>query len=246
MEDFLFFKHVNKSFYTLKEETKVLKDINFSVKKGEIVALVGPSGCGKTTLLNLICGLINPDEGIVERRGTIGYMFQKDQLFDWRTIYKNITIGPEISKVNLDNDKIEEMLKKYDLYEFKDYYPKQLSGGMRQRVALLRTLALDPDILLLDEPFSSLDYQTKIKVQEDIYKIIKDTNKTTILVTHDISEAISMADRVLVLTNRPTTIKSMHTIKLDIMGDKTPLKARNSDKFKDYFNILWKELDFNE
>lgn len=246
MERILNFKQVSKSFFTLKEETKVLEDINFYVNKGEIIALVGPSGCGKTTLLNLICGLIEPDVGEIERNGTIGYMFQKDQLFDWRTIYKNITIGPEISKIKVDQEKIENMLKKYDLYEFKDFYPKQLSGGMRQRVALLRTLALDPDILLLDEPFSSLDYQTKIKVQEDMYKIIKDSNKTTILVTHDISEAISMADRVLVLSNRPTTIKSMHDINLSIEGTKTPLKARNSNEFKDYFNLLWKELDFYE
>lgn len=246
MERILNFKQVSKSFFTLKEETKVLEDINFYVNKGEIIALVGPSGCGKTTLLNLICGLIEPDVGEIERNGTIGYMFQKDQLFDWRTIYKNITIGPEISKIKVEQEKIENMLKKYDLYEFKDFYPKQLSGGMRQRVALLRTLALDPDILLLDEPFSSLDYQTKIKVQEDMYKIIKDSNKTTILVTHDISEAISMADRVLVLSNRPTTIKSMHDINLSIEGTKTPLKARNSNEFKDYFNLLWKELDFYE
>ena len=246
MERILNFKQVSKSFFTLKEETKVLEDINFYVNKGEIIALVGPSGCGKTTLLNLICGLIEPDVGEIERNGTIGYMFQKDQLFDWRTIYKNITIGPEISKIKVVQEKIENMLKKYDLYEFKDFYPKQLSGGMRQRVALLRTLALDPDILLLDEPFSSLDYQTKIKVQEDMYKIIKDSNKTTILVTHDISEAISMADRVLVLSNRPTTIKSMHDINLSIEGTKTPLKARNSNEFKDYFNLLWKELDFYE
>lgn len=246
MERILNFKQVSKSFFTLKEETKVLEDINFYVNKGEIIALVGPSGCGKTTLLNLICGLIEPDVGEIEINGTIGYMFQKDQLFDWRTIYKNITIGPEISKIKVEQEKIENMLKKYDLYEFKDFYPKQLSGGMRQRVALLRTLALDPDILLLDEPFSSLDYQTKIKVQEDMYKIIKDSNKTTILVTHDISEAISMADRVLVLSNRPTTIKSMHDINLSIEGTKTPLKARNSNEFKDYFNLLWKELDFYE
>lgn len=246
MENFLTFENVSKSFYSLKEETKVLQNISFNVKKGEIVALVGPSGCGKTTLLNLICGLTTPDEGNIVRKGTIGYMFQKDQLFDWRTVYKNITIGPEIAKKGIDKKKIETMLEKYELYEFKDYYPKQLSGGMRQRVALLRTLALNPDILLLDEPFSSLDYQTKIKVQEDMYKIIQNENKTAILVTHDISEAIAMADKVIVLTKRPTTIKGIHEIHLDIEGKKTPLKARNSSRFKEYFNLLWKELDFDE
>lgn len=246
MKEILRFNKVYKSFYTLKEETKVLEDISFNVFEGEIVALVGPSGCGKTTLLNLICGLISPDEGEVIRKGKVGYMFQKDQLFEWRTIYKNITIGPEISKMKIDDNKIINMLKKYDLYDFKDYYPKELSGGMRQRVALLRTLALDPDILLLDEPFSSLDYQTKIKVQEDMYKIIKEEKKTVILVTHDISEAISMADRIIVLTKRPTTIKSVHNIDLGLIEDKTPLKARSVDKYKDYFNLLWKELDYYE
>jgi len=246
MKEILRFNKVYKSFYTLKEETKVLEDISFNVFEGEIVALVGPSGCGKTTLLNLICGLISPDEGEVIRKGKVGYMFQKEQLFEWRTIYKNITIGPEISKIKIDDNKIINMLKKYDLYDFKDYYPKELSGGMRQRVALLRTLALDPDILLLDEPFSSLDYQTKIKVQEDMYKIIKEEKKTVILVTHDISEAISMADRIIVLTKRPTTIKSVHNIDLGLIEDKTPLKARSVDKYKDYFNLLWKELDYYE
>lgn len=245
MKEILRFNKVYKSFYTLKDETKVLEDISFNVYEGEIVALVGPSGCGKTTLLNLICGLFSPDEGEVIRRGKVGYMFQKDQLFEWRTIYKNITIGPEISRVKIDDERIINMLKKYDLYDFKDYYPKELSGGMRQRVALLRTLALDPDILLLDEPFSSLDYQTKIKVQEDMYKIIKEEKKTVILVTHDISEAISMADRIIVLTKRPTTIKSVHNIDLGLL-DKTPLKARSVEKYKDYFNLLWKELDYYE
>ena len=246
MSCYLSFKNVDKSFYMIKEETKVLENINFEVNKGEIVAIVGPSGCGKSTILNLICNLIKPDSGEIKINGKIGYMFQKDQLFDWRTVYKNITLGPEIAKVKIDQESIDNMLKKYGLYEFKDYYPKQLSGGMRQRVALLRTLALNPDILLLDEPFSSLDYQTKINVQEDMYKIIKDKKKTAILVTHDITEAIAMADVVIVLTKRPTTIKVIHKIDLKIEGEKSPLKARNSPLFKEYFNLLWKELDFDE
>ena len=246
MSCYLSFKNVDKSFYMIKEETKVLENINFEVNKGEIVAIVGPSGCGKSTILNLICNLIKPDSGEIKINGKIGYMFKKDQLFDWRTVYKNITLGPEIAKVKIDQESIDNMLKKYGLYEFKDYYPKQLSGGMRQRVALLRTLALNPDILLLDEPFSSLDYQTKINVQEDMYKIIKDEKKTAILVTHDITEAIAMADVVIVLTKRPTTIKVIHKIDLKIEGEKSPLKARNSPLFKEYFNLLWKELDFDE
>ena len=236
------FNKVNKSFISEKEITNVLKDISFKVNQGEIVAIVGPSGCGKTTLLNLISGLIKPDDGNILIHGKIGYMFQKDNLFEWRNVYKNITLGLEINKKEINKSKIDEILKKYGLYEFKEYYPKQLSGGMRQRVALIRTLILNPDILLLDEPFSSLDYQSKIIVQEDIYKIIKESKKTTLIVTHDISEAIALADYVYVLSKRPSTIKSKHKINLNI-DNKTPLKARNSVRFKEYFNILLEELN---
>ena len=236
------FNKVNKTFISEKEITNVLKDISFKVNQGEIVAIVGPSGCGKTTLLNLISGLIKPDDGNILIHGKIGYMFQKDNLFEWRNVYKNITLGLEINKKEINKSKIDEILKKYGLYEFKDFYPKQLSGGMRQRVALIRTLILNPDILLLDEPFSSLDYQSKIIVQEDIYKIIKESKKTTLIVTHDISEAIALADYVYVLSKRPSTIKAKHKINLNI-DNKTPLKVRNSVKFKEYFNILWEELN---
>ena len=236
------FNKVNKTFISEKEITNVLKDISFKVNQGEIVAIVGPSGCGKTTLLNLISGLIKPDDGNILIHGKIGYMFQKDNLFEWRNVYKNITLGLEINKKEINKAKIDEILKKYGLYEFKEYYPKQLSGGMRQRVALIRTLILNPDILLLDEPFSSLDYQSKIIVQEDIYKIIKESKKTTLIVTHDISEAIALADYVYVLSKRPSTIKAKHKINLNI-DNKTPLKARNSVRFKEYFNILWEELN---
>ncbi|CCZ84774.1 MAG TPA: ABC transporter ATP-binding protein [Candidatus Caccosoma faecigallinarum] len=246
MENKITFTNVNKSFYSLKEETVVLNQISFDVKKGEIVAIVGPSGCGKSTLLNLISGLIQPDSGKIEINGKVGYMFQKDHLFEWRTVYKNITLGPEIAKIKIEPEKIDQILKKYGLYDFKNHYPKELSGGMRQRVALLRTLALDPDILLLDEPFSSLDYQTKITVQDDIYKIIKDAQKTTLLVTHDITEAIAMADRVIVLTKRPSTIKAIYDIELDLKEEKTPLLSRNSPKFKEYFNLIWEALDIHE
>lgn len=246
MENKITFANVNKSFYSLKEETVVLNQISFDVKKGEIVAIVGPSGCGKSTLLNLISGLIQPDSGKIEINGKVGYMFQKDHLFEWRTVYKNITLGPEIAKIKIEPEKIDQILKKYGLYDFKNHYPKELSGGMRQRVALLRTLALNPDILLLDEPFSSLDYQTKITVQDDIYKIIKDAHKTTLLVTHDITEAIAMADRVIVLTKRPSTIKAIYDIELDLKEEKTPLLSRNSPKFKEYFNLIWEALDIHE
>ena len=236
--------NINKTFYTLNEETKVLKDINIEVNKGQIVALVGPSGCGKSTLLNLISGLIKPDSGQIIINGKIGYMFQKDNLLEWRNVYKNITIGPEIKHLKEDEKEIDDILKKYGLYNFKHYYPKELSGGMKQRVALIRTLILKPDILLLDEPFSSLDYQSKIIVQEDIYKIIKQEKKTTILVTHDITEAIAMADVVYILSSRPSTIKKKFEIDLNLNDEeKTPLKARESSKFQEYFSMIWNELD---
>lgn len=239
------FCNVNKCFYTEKDSTDVLSHINFQIEEGKIVAIVGPSGCGKSTLLNLLCGLLKPDNGTIKVNGKIGYMFQHDHLFSWRTVYKNITLGPEIKRMKIDENQIDETLKKYGLFEFKKHYPNELSGGMRQRVALIRTLILNPDILLLDEPFSSLDYQSKITVQEDIYKIIRSEKKTTILVTHDITEAIAMADEVYVLSHRPATIKKKFQIDLEI-DEKTPLKARNTSKFKEYFSQIWKELDFNE
>ena len=239
--------NVNKSFYSNKEQTDVLKDINIEIEKGQIVAIVGPSGCGKSTLLNIICGLSKPDSGKVKINGKIGYMFQKDNLLEWRNVYKNITIGPEIMHIKEKEENIDSVLKKYGLYNFKYYYPKELSGGMRQRVALIRTLILNPDILLLDEPFSSLDYQSKLIVQEDIYKIIKQEKKTTILVTHDITEAIAMADVVYVLTSRPSTIKKRFEIDLQMnKQEKTPLTARKTQKFQEYFSLIWKELDFSD
>lgn len=241
------FINVSKSFYSLTDETKVLKDINIEIPKGKIIAIVGPSGCGKSTILNLISGLISPDEGKVIVNGKVGYMFQKDNLFEWRNVIKNITLGPEIKHIKEDKQYIDEILKKYGLYEFKYHYPSQLSGGMRQRVALIRTLILNPDILLLDEPFSSLDYQSKITVQEDIYKIIKDSKKTTIIVTHDITEAIAMADIVYVLSNRPSTIKNKYEIDFNINNEcNSPLLARKNSKFSYYFSSIWKELDFKE
>lgn len=239
---------INMDFYTLEGELNVLKNMNFSVKEGEILAILGPSGCGKSTLLNILSGLLKPSSGEAHIKGKIGYMFQRDHLLEWRTIMDNITIGLEIQK-KLDNNHkkgIEGLLKDYGLWEFRNRYPKELSGGMRQRVALIRTLAVDPDILLLDEAFSSLDYQTRLLVSDDIYKIIKNEKKTTILVTHDISEAISMADFVGVLSRRPSTIKSIHDINLTVEGEKTPLSARKAPEFKDYFDVLWKELDVYE
>ena len=241
--------HVYKDFYSSEEERQILRDINFSVKEGEILVLLGPSGCGKSTILNIIAGLLEPTGGTVDTYDKkIGYMFQKDHLFEWRTILKNITLGLEIQHKLTDEAQaeIKRLLEIYDLWDFRNNFPRELSGGMKQRAALIRTLALNPDILLLDESFSGLDYQTRLIVTDDIYKIIKKENKTAFLVTHDISEAISMADTVAVLSHRPTTIQSVHQIKLTTAGEKTPLTARTAPEFKDYFDLFWKELQNNE
>jgi NitT/TauT family transport system ATP-binding protein len=241
-------KGINMNFFTEDGELEVLDNISFTVNKGEIVAIVGPSGSGKTTILNVIAKLLTPVSGEVEINGEIGYMFQRDHLLEWRTIWHNLLIGLEIKhqKTPQQCEKVENMLRKYQLYDFRNRYPKELSGGMRQRIALIRTLAIDPEVLLLDEPFSSLDYQTRLMVSDDVYKMIKNENIAAILVTHDISEAISMADKIIVLTQRPASIKNIHKIKLTIEGEKTPLKARTAKEFREYFDIIWKELNDNE
>ena len=240
---------LTKTFYTKDGEMRVLDHINFYVEEGEIFSLLGPSGSGKSTILNILTKLLEPTEGDVVINGTIGYMFQRAHLLDWRTIMDNITIGLEIlkRKDKASLDRIERLLKTYGLWDFKDMYPKELSGGMRQRVALIRTLSVDPDILLLDEPFSALDYQTRLMVNDDIYKIIKNEHKTALLVTHDISEAIAMSDRIAVLSKRPATIKCEHEINFGNMeNEKTPFNCRKEPVFQQYFDILWKEIDNND
>ena len=231
-----------------------MKDINFTVDNGEFVSIIGPSGCGKSTLLSIIAGLEEKTSGKLyidgeESNGItskIGYMLQKDSLLEWRSIYKNVIFGLEIKKINTPENRkyVEELLKKYHLYEFKDKYPSQLSGGMRQRVALIRTLAIKPKILLLDEAFSAIDYQTRLMVTKDIYNIIKNEKVTTLMVTHDISEAISMSDRIVVLSERPATVKTIYTIDFE-MKNRDPLNVRESPKFSKYFDSIWKELDVN-
>lgn len=193
--------------------------------------------------MSIIAGLESKTSGEIYIDGKIGYMLQKDNLLEWRTIYNNVLLGLEIQKnITTENKKyVEELLKKYGLYEFKDKYPTQLSGGMRQRVALIRTLAIRPNILLLDEAFSALDYQTRLMVTEDIYKILKNEKITALMVTHDISEAISMSDRVVVLTHRPATVKNIYDIDFE-MENRTPLNCREKPKFSKYFNLMWKEL----
>lgn len=245
MSNIIEMKNIYKNFYTDEGEIMVLQDVNLVLKKGKILGVLGPSGSGKSTLLNILTDLVTPTSGEVKIEGKIGYMFQKDHLLEWRTIMDNITIGLEIQKkVTAEALKrIEHLLKIYGIWEFRNRYPRELSGGMRQRVALIRTLATDPDVLLLDEPFSALDYQTRLMVSDDIYKIIRQEHKDAILVTHDISEAISMCDQIAVLSKRPATIKSIYNISLTVNKERTPLEARKASEFKDYFDVLWKELD---
>ena len=244
MEKILEVKNICKTYQAENGEIESLRNISFDVNRGEFISIIGPSGCGKSTLLSIIAGLENKTSGEIYINGKIGYMLQKDDLLEWRTIYKNVLLGLEIQKSNTPENRkyVEELLKKYELYEFKDKYPTQLSGGMRQRVALIRTLAIKPSILLLDEAFSALDYQTRLMVTEDIYKILKNENITALMVTHDISEAISMSDRVIVLSHRPATVKKIYSIDFE-MENRTPLNCREKPKFSEYFNLMWKPLE---
>ena len=246
MKKILEVKNICKTYQAQNGEIEALKNIKFDVKEGEFISIIGPSGCGKSTLLSIISGLENKTSGEINIDGKLGYMPQKDNLLEWRSIYNSVLLGLEVKKENtIENRKyVEELLKKYGLYDFKDKYPTQLSGGMRQRVALIRTLAIRPNILLLDEAFSALDYQTRLMVTEDIYKILKAENITAIMVTHDISEAISMSDRIIVLSHRPASVKSIYNIDFE-MENRTPLNCRENQKFSKYFNILWKELQEN-
>ena len=244
---------VSLTYHEPHAETLAIRDLSFTIDRGEFVAIVGPSGCGKTSMLSLLAGLIEPSSGAVFLNGEkvsktgdrIGYMLQRDHLLDWRTIEGNILLGLEVKhmKTPESRDRALNLLSTYGLAEFRGHYPRQLSGGMRQKVALIRTLAFEPDLLLLDEPFSALDYQTRLTLADEVHAIIKKEGKTALLVTHDISEAISMSDRVLVFTERPATLKSEHIIEL---GETSPLTRRNMPGFKDYFDTIWKELEHCE
>lgn len=255
MEKILEVKNISKKYQNKEGEILALKNVNFRVNKGEFLSIIGPSGCGKSTLLSVIAGLEEKTTGEIYIEGEkvdgissdIGYMLQKDCLLEWRNILSNTMFGLEIKgKKNVEDKRyVEDLLKKYNLYEFRNKYPSELSGGMRQRVALIRTLAVKPKILLLDEAFSALDYQTRVMVTNDIYSILRKEKVTAIIVTHDISEAISMSDRVLVLSKRPGTIKNIHKIDFDI-ENRTPINCRENPKFSKYFNTLWKELGVDE
>lgn len=255
MEKILEVKNVIKKYQNKEGEVLAIENVNFTVNEGEFVSIIGPSGCGKSTLLSIIAGLEEKTEGEIYIEGEqvegispkIGYMLQRDCLLDWKNILSNTLFGLELkNKVTKETKEyVEGLLKKYNLYDFRNKYPSELSGGMRQRVALIRTLAVKPKILLLDEAFSALDYQTRIMVTNDIYSILRKEKITAIIVTHDISEAISMSDRVIVLSKRPGTVKDIHNIDFEI-ENRNPINCRENPKFSKYFNTLWKELGVDE
>ena len=234
-------------------EVEALRDVSFDVQEGEFCSIVGPSGCGKSTLLSALAGLEPLTGGRVELKGEpvcgpsrkVGFMPQRDQLFEWRSIWGNVTLGLTVRGENTPQRQahVRELLERYGLADFAQKRPSQLSGGMRQRCALIRTLAAQPKVLLLDEPFSALDYQTRLAVSADIYRIIRQEGKTALLVTHDISEAISMSDRVMVLSHRPAVVRAVHT--LDEYRGLSPIQRRNTPGFSAIFNQIWKELDVN-
>ena len=244
------FKDVSLTYHTKTGETLAAEHMSFSVSEGEFVAVIGPSGCGKTTVLSLAAGLLKPSSGEVlvygkpPARGAeyLGYMLQKDELFPWRSVESNIVLPLEIKRMNTPERRKRALAlaEKYGLGGFLKHLPDQLSGGMRQRAALIRTLAADPELLLLDEPFSALDYQTRLSVCNDVYNIIRSEKKTAILVTHDISEAISVADRILVLSARPARVVAAHKLGF---GSTVPLKRRESPQFSGWFETLWRELN---
>ncbi len=230
-------------YHTRQGETAAVENLDFSVSEGEFAAIIGPSGCGKTTLLSLAAGLLKPSGGQVKNQGiSFGYMLQKDELFPWRTIEKNIFLPLEIQKTDTPEHRARALAlaEKYGLKDFLKNYPSQLSGGMRQRAALIRTLAVDPQVLLLDEPFSALDYQTRLSVCDDVYKIIRSERKTAVLITHDISEAISVADKIIVLSRRPARVTAVHMLDFP---ENEPLKRRENKEFSTWFELLWRELN---
>lgn len=238
--------HLKKIYHDKYGEIEAIKDISLDIYDKEFLSIVGPSGCGKSSLLSILSNLENITSGninIAKNNLKIGYMLQNDSLFPWRTILDNCLIGLEINnELNEESkNRVIELLKTYGLEEFMDKYPSSLSGGMRQRVALIRTLATNPDILLLDEPFSALDYQTRLALSDDVYKIIKNEGKAVIMVTHDLAEAISLSDRIVVLSKRPAEIKNIYHIKFS--NKSTPINNRKAPEFSNYYDMIWRDLD---
>lgn len=245
MNNILTIKNLKKNYNTLAGEITAIENISLDLKPGEFLSIVGSSGCGKSTLLNIICGLDNPTYGVLNYDPSlkIGYMLQDDALLPWLTVFENATIGLKLQKINTEENKeyVKNLLTTYGLETFINKYPDELSGGMKQRVALIRTLATKPDLLLLDEPFSALDYQSRLMVSDDVYKIIKKENKTVIMITHDIAEAISLSDNIIVLSKRPATIKKQYNVNLT--NKSTPINNRKCKEFPTYYDQIWRDLD---
>ncbi len=248
MKEILKINELRKIYHTKQGETIALDNFSFNLNEGEFVSIVGPSGCGKSTLLSILCGLIESSSGSINygENIKIGYMLQNDSLFDFKTILNNCLLGLKINHNLTEENKnyVINLLKTYDLIDFIDSYPENLSGGMRQRCALIRTLACKPDILLLDEPFSALDYQSRLAVSDDIFNIIKKEKKSAIMVTHNLSEAISMSDKVIVLSKRPGKIKNIYEINLE--NKSNPTENRKDKYFNYYHDLIWKDIDFND
>ena len=238
-------ENLSKKYFDKKKETLAISNITLDVYEGEFLVIVGPSGCGKSTFLNILGNIDKKSSGIVTIKDDlkVGYMLQVDCLFPWLTILDNALLGLKVNNLLTDSNisYVKELLKTYGLGEFMNSYPSSLSGGMKQRVALIRTLALKPDILLLDEPFSALDYQTRLSVADDVYNIIKKENKTVIMITHDVGEACSIADRVAILSDRPSRVKKIVNIIMKNKG--TPINNRKCPEFSDYYDIIWKAID---
>lgn len=247
MNKLLKITNLKKIYHTKNKEIEAISDFSLTLNENEFIALVGPSGCGKSTILKILSGIEEKSDGKVEIKENtkLGYMLQEDSLFDWLTIKENCLLGLKIQNIlNEETEKnVLRLLETYGLKDFINSYPSNLSGGMRQRVALIRTLAINPDILLLDEPFSALDYQSRLAVSDDVYKIIKKEKKSAIIVTHDIAEAISMADHIIVLTNRPCKIKNIYEIKLT--NKSTPIENRKAKEFSAYYDKIWKDIDYH-
>lgn len=248
MTNLLELKNITKNYHTKEGEIKAIEDFNLDIEAGQIISLVGPSGCGKSTLLTIISNLDKDYFGCVLKKDNIkiAYMLQSDALLPWLTIYDNAILGlkiqKQLTKENLEY--VDYLLNFYNLNEFKNNYPKSLSGGMKQRVALIRTLALKPDLLLLDEPFSALDQQSRLLISDDVYKLIKKENKTVILVTHNIEEAITFSDKVVILSKRPAVIKNI--VPINILNKTSIYERRKDENFHKYFDTIWKDLDINE
>ncbi len=246
-ENVLKIKNLSKTYHDIDGEIPAINNLSIDIKDREFVAFVGPSGCGKSTLLKILAGLEKESAGSIlfNGRKKIGFMLQTDCLYPWRTVLENSLLGLEIENrlTKQEIKKVHDLLDKYGLSEFKDKYPSSLSGGMKQRVALIRTLATNPDILLLDEPYSALDYQTRLILSNDLYKIIKNEGKTVLMITHDIAEAISMADRIVVLSKRPCQIKTIYDVKLT--NKSIPTNNRKAPEFSYYYDLIWRDLDVN-